>query len=361
MNEVTLERDLSVWAGNVVGQVARAKKRDELYAITLRTREESGTDADDIARHLLHSDEPTCRRIAANLLHICEQYGLLESKYGRYALTDDGERVTATERVFVPQQGAWQILASDDRLLRAPVIDVEPFDDPSAFDEVRGKDKSRERPMSDVPKWLRQSCKQTFKTISSVETRLDELEHKAECVEPNASLRLKWNVWQGHLRLAGKLDKRDVDTELDAPEKSPDELWQNLLEGADLWNDWDDQREELLVFFDDTTDVERQSMKRRIVVSPFIPEFGAFDSLPLELPINAATLKDAQRWAEWRLVDGIDDYATEAHYGKRSRQAAAPFAHYDVSLPTRAELARKHPTKGDLPNWHLVATQDWRL
>ena len=38
VNEVSLERDLPVWAGNVVAQIAQAEKRAELYAITLRAR-----------------------------------------------------------------------------------------------------------------------------------------------------------------------------------------------------------------------------------------------------------------------------------------------------------------------------------
>ena len=192
-------------------------------------------------------------------------------------------------------------------------------------------------------------------------TRLDELAQKAEAIEPDASLRLKWNIREGELRLVGKLGERDVDAPLDAPERSLRELWRNLLEGADLWNDWDDARKELLVFFDDTSDAERQTMTRSVKIVPRIPGFGAFDALTLELPINAATPDDAQRWAEWRLVNAIDDYATEAHYDEWSRKAAAPFGHYDVQLPKRAELARDYPLKGEAPNWHLVAAEDWRL
>ena len=113
--------------------------------------------------------------------------------------------------------------------------------------------------------------------------------------------------------------------------------------------------------FDATSDAERQTMTRSVEIVPRIPDYGVFDRLTLELPINAATQDDAQGWAEWRLVNGIDDYATEARYDEWSRKAAAPFGHYDVNLPKRAELARDYPLKGDAPNWHLVAAEDWRL
>ena len=362
MNEVLLERDLSVWAGNVVAQIAQAEKRAEMYAITLRAKEESETDEGDIAQHLLCGEDPTRKRIARNLLHICVQHGLMKHSHGRYTLTEDGERVATTEQVFVPAQGTWTIWASDDQLLGFPVVEVRAFDEPSAYDEVHGRGKDLERPMSAVPPWLGQACKRTFKTAaSSVATRLDELAQKAEAIKPETSLRLKWDVGKGELGLVGKLGKRDVDAELDAPEMSSEELWRNLLEGAGLWNDWDDARKELLVFFGDTTHTERQTMTRSVEIVPRIPGFGAFDPLTLDLPINAATPDDAQRWAEWRLVRGIDDYATEARYAVWSQKAAAPFAHFDVHLPKRAELARNHPGTGDVPNWHLVAAEDWRL
>ena len=105
MNEVLLERDLSVWAGNVVAQIAQAEKRAEMYAIALRAKEESETDEADIANHLLCADDPTSKRMARNLLHICAQYGLMEESHGRYTLTEDGEQVAATEQVFVPERG----------------------------------------------------------------------------------------------------------------------------------------------------------------------------------------------------------------------------------------------------------------
>ena len=88
---------------------------------------------------------------------------------------------------------------------------------------------------------------------------------------------------------------------------------------------------------------------------------GEFDPLTLSLPICAATPDDAFRWAEWRLVNGIEDYATTARYAEWAQKAAAPFEHYEVRLPTRSELARDHAAKGDFPNWNLVAAEDWGL
>ena len=362
MNEVLLERDLSVWAGNVVAQIAQAEKRAEMYAIALRAKEMSETGADDIANHLLHGDDPTSKRMARNLLHICVQHGLMEQSHGRYTLTEDGERVAATAQVFVPAQGTWTIWASDDHLLGAPVVEVKPFAEPSAYDEIHGKHKDREPPRSTVPPWLRQACKRTFKTAaSSLPTRLDELAQKAEIIESGASLRLEWNIGKGELRLVGTLGECDVDAELEVPERPVEELWRDLLEGAGLWNHWDEGRKALLVSFDDTSEAERQTMTKSVEIVPHIPDYGVFDRLTLELAINAATPDDAQRWAEWRLLNGIHDYATVAHYDEWSRKAAAPFEHYDVDLPKRAELARDYPLKGETPNWHLVAAEDWRL
>ena len=174
-------------------------------------------------------------------------------------------------------------------------------------------------------------------------TRLYELAQKAEAIEPNALLRVKWNIREGQLRLVGKLGERDVDAELEAPARSPEELWRSLLEGAGLWNHWDDGRKALLVSFDDTLEAERLTMTMSVQIEPDIPDYGVFDPLTLELPINAATPDDAQGWAEWRLVNGIDDYATKAHYDEWSRKAAAPFEHYDVELAKACRAGTRLP------------------
>lgn len=357
MNQLMLERDLTVWAGNVSGVVADREKRTELYAVVRRAVEAGKVDPDDIASHLLFPN-----RIAERLLHICETLGLLQAQEGRYTITEEGERVAGTEQVFVPQRGTWTIWASDDPLLQAPVLYVERFDEPSAFDEVRGELKDRRRQMDDTPRWLREFTAQPFEpAVSARPTRIDHLERKAEPTNPDASLRLIWNVGQGELRVVGGLGERDVDAEIGAPDKPPAELVRNLLECAGLWNDWDDERQELLVFFDDTSDVERLSMTRYVPIKPRIPGFGEFDPLTLPLKINAATPDDAQRWADWRLANGVDDYATTVRYDEWAQEAAGPFEPYDVQLPTRSELARDYATKGDVPNWHLVAAEDWRL
>ncbi|MCZ0942899.1 MAG: hypothetical protein OXJ53_07580 [Gammaproteobacteria bacterium] len=362
MKELTLKRDLEVWCGNVSGELAFGQKRDEVYAVACRMREVGETDANEIANHLLFADNPTQKRIAKRLLHICEEYGVIQSNRGRYALTEDGERVADSQQVLVPEKGAWTVWASQDPLLQHPVLDVKPFQDPSAYDEVRGKDKDSERSMRDTPDWLRELRNSPFEiTASAKPARIDSIGIKAEPVESCATLRVDWAVGEGELRLVGKLGKREMDVALIAPENSPKELWRNLLESAGLWQDWDVHRQELRVFFEDTSEAERRSMVKRERITPLIPGLGSFDPLTLELRINAATPDDAQRWTEWRLVNGIDDYATSERYVEWARKAAQPFEHCDVRLPTRKELADDYPGAGDAPNWLVVAAEDWRL
>lgn len=165
---------------------------------------------------------------------------------------------------------------------------------PERPEPAKGKD--GKRLMSAVPHWLRQACKRKLRTaVSSLATRLNDLVQKGTAIEPDASLGLKWNIREGELGLVGKPSKRDVDAELEAPERSPEELWRELLEGADLWKDWDDGRKALLVFLVDTSEAERQTMTKSVEIVPRIPDYGAFDRLTLELPINAAIVDDAQK------------------------------------------------------------------
>ena len=363
MMELTLTRDLDLWVGNVQGEIAFAERREVLCAVVLRVHEVGEADLDDVASHLRFDSSPTTKRIAARLLDICETHGLLESNGRRFNLTDAGKRVAETQRVFVPQKGAWTIWASEDPLLRELVVEVKPFTaEPSAYDEVMGKRGNGRRLMHGIPFWLRKFTKQTFSTATSRQpTRIDELGKKAEPAKADAALRLDWNVGAGELRLVGNIGKDKVDAEIDVPDRSPDEVWHDLLEGAGLWDAWDAVRNELRVRFDDTSKGERQTMVQQLTITPIVPGYGTFDPVTLKLPINAATSEDAERWAEWRLAKAINDYATQPRYAEWSKKASAPFGHFNVSMPTRADLARRHGTRGDTPNWHLIAAEDWRL
>lgn len=368
---ITLERSVIVRCWRVVGQVAKAEKRTELIPVLLRVRETGGTDARGLAEHLLFESRSR-RVVAGRLLHIAHAYGLVEKEERArvFTLTEAGERAIDTDEVFVPEHGAWTIWASEDPLLPSPILRVDTWNEPSAFDEIKGKkwESAEERSHEDLPAWLRKVVKRPITPAAgATAVCINHLENKAEAVETNDTLRLSWNVGDGRLQLTGTLEGKKVATELEAPPISQDQIWLTFLKEEALIEWWDMDRQKLCIDFDDTDGTEREAMVCDLgFESPHIPDYGEFDPITVrEVPITPATEADAQSWAKWRLHTRIQDYATSERYAAWCAEAADPFDQYEIDLPTRTELFDEvcnRTTNRPAPEfWHLAAAEDWRL
>lgn len=367
---IILERPVEVRCWRVVGRVAKAEKRPELMPVLLRASETRGTDARDVAEHLLF--EPRTRRVVAErLLDIGVAYKLLEKRGRGFVLTESGGTAIDTEKVLVPEKGAWTIWASEDPLLHSPILCVDAWKEPLAFDEIIGRkqESAKRRSPQKLPRWIRNVVGAPVKPAagSGAEIRIDDLEDKAEAVDANGSLRMRWNVGDGRLQLTGTLEGNKVATELEAPSIPPNRIWRALLENEGLLEQWDEKRQMLCVSFDDTNDPEREAMSRALnFKSPYLECYEKFEPLNVpDVPITAPSEADAQSWAKWRLCARIRDYATSERYGAWRNEAAAPFKQYEIELPTRMELfdevCNRTPDRPDPRFWRLAAAEDWRL
>jgi hypothetical protein len=370
MKSITLQRAIVVRCWRVLGQVAKASKRPELMPVLLRAREQGLTDAADIAEHLLF--EPRARRVVAQrLLRIASRYGLLEEGDRGFALTEAGAAALETEQVFVPEHGAWTVWASDDPLLPHSVLRIEPWSEPTAYDEVRGKEReaARGRSFEKLPRWLLDAVGVAATPAASggASLRIDHLEPEAEVAQLDASLRAVWDVTGRRLRLAGALDGSRVDTALDAPSLSTEEIWKQLLDSEELWPRWDQANAALRVSFEEAATGERESLRRDVVVRrPAVAGFGAFEAMTVQgVVLRARSAPDASRWAEWRLRERVRDYATAERFAAWSAEAVAPFAEFQPSTPSRRALAEAAwQARADRPSpsaWRLVAAEDWGL
>ena len=139
-SDVILERPVEIRCWRVVGEVAKAEKRPELTPVLLRASETGGTDARDVAGHLLF--EARSRRVVAErLLDIGVAYKLLEKRGRAFVLTGAGETAIDTEKVLVPDYGTWTVWASEDPLLPSPVLRIEPWNEPNAYTEIFGNNR----------------------------------------------------------------------------------------------------------------------------------------------------------------------------------------------------------------------------
>ncbi len=406
-SNIILERCVPVRCWHVLGKVAKARERPELMPVLLRARETGGTDACDLANHLLF--EPRSRRVVGErLLHIAHAYRLVKKKEpeqgtsshrasgvpllsfsiprtdswkepspyeeirpeeerdGVYALTEAGETAIDTGEVLVPEYGAWSIWESEDPLFPSRILRIASWEEPSAFDEVRGTEKESARRRVLLPDWLRDVAGTPIRPAGQgAAVRVYGLERQAEAVD--GELRLSWNVGDGRLQLTGSPEGKDVETELEAPPISPDRIWSDLLTEKALMERWDMDRQNLRVSFDETDETEREAMSLDLTFeSPDVSGYGRFETLTVrEVPITPATEADAQLWAKWRLGARIRDYATSERYAAWRAEAADPFDQYEVELPTRTELLNEFwdrtNNRPEPRAWRLAAAEDWSL
>jgi hypothetical protein len=337
--------------------------------VLLRAREREETDPGDIAEHLLF--ESRSRHVVAKrLLQIAERYGLLEATDRRYRLTDSGRNAVDTKQIFVPEHGSWTVWASNDPLLAAPILHVEPWAEPTAYEELLGgkRNSVRERAFGRLPRWLRDAVGVVATPIvGGAPLRFDELSIDAEEVDPEATLRAVWNVTDARLRLEGALGGKPVNGVVAAPKIAAAEVWKQLLEGEQLSPQWDEAAHVLRVRFEETIPAERESLVRAVTFRrPDIASVGPFDATTVEgVALRPHSSEDATRWAEWRLRARVHDYATTERFATWSAEAVAPFSEFRVSTPTRqalADAAWRARTDRPTPSaWHLVAAEDWRL
>ena len=383
---IVLKRSVDVQCWHVQGDVGFPKKREELMAVLLRVQENPLTDAGDIAEHLLF-ERLAREQVAMRLLAIAEDYGLLERSRSGLQLTSAGMEAIECEEVFVPQRGNWELWVSDDPMMESAILHIAPFSEPSAYDEVRGRDKDKagKRDFADIPGFVLDAVKQSVRPlVGKSRIRLESLEGKGESVAymnspdqkgwwAEGGLGLEWAVNDGGLRVRGSLGGNKVDAEMSVPEVSYDDVWQELLGQVGLLAQWDISANALRVDFSETTEDERESCLRALSIRrPFLEGLGEFeDVLVRDVALRASSSDEAAIWADHRLKSRIRDYATEKRFSAWTEEAINPFREFEGMrlLAARDDMADQawrevRSSDGRRPSpftWHLVAAEDWGL
>lgn len=370
MKGIVLHRKVDVQCWRLIGCISKAQPRTELLVLLQRASERGATNDSDVATNLLFESQSR-RSVAQRWLRIAEAYGLLESRKPDHVLTEAGQRALASQQVLVPEQGTWTVWAANDPLLPDAVLRVEPWREPSAYDELVGKDRevAANRSFQSVPGWIK-DCR-GFEVVpaasAGVPVRIEELEEHGERIEAEASLVIAWQVDSGCVQLRGDVRSVPVDMSNPAPRLSAKQVWTHLLQARRILPLWDAERGALQVAFDQTNDRQRQSMQVDLKFErPELPDLGSFETMVVPaVPLCAANQADAERWARWRLERGVTDYATAERFASWRTTAVAAFAGWTIRLPERQQVAAEAwAQRGELPSptaWHLMAAEDWRL
>ncbi|QYJ95708.1 hypothetical protein [Shewanella spartinae] len=375
--DIILKRKLVTQTWLVQGEIATASKRPEINCVLAFLSEYPNSKAKVCSEHLF-GDKIGRQVVAQRLLDMAIRLELAESTYGSYRLTDCGQEALDKEQVMVPEDGCWKICVSNDALLPHKLVSIEAHTEPSASMVGLGKNSNnliaRKDRLVPIPPIIKSIANLQAQPIAGGdEVKVNVIENKGENLQDQDNqFQIEWNITRGSISV--KKGKEVIHTRNVEPIDRMKVL--NLFfDGEGLLNQWDESTETLSVNFNETTDAERISMKRNVKIArPTISPNSSpvsmaapqsFEPLTLQnLNISADSDTDAYEWALWRLANSINMYASKDKYESWKEKSQAPFARFELSLPSRDELASSlwfESDKLSQANWQVIAANDWNL
>ena len=378
ISELQRKSETETW--HVKAHRSTAKERGDMVAVLGYLYEESGEPS------VKGLQEHFClrRMMAERLLEYACLIGLVsERKNGKgkdrfYKLTGKGRKAVENEKVFIPEDGVWEMTFCRDPLLPHPVISVNKSKEPNAWNETnhanKEKTKKRQESFEDIPSWIKEieSLGEFTPPEGGEEMMIEFKDGRSERVGSEKSLNIRWNVHKKQVSLKHK--GKDAGSFQGPKGIDRGTIWDEFLETEGKLDYWDEERKSLAVSFTDSeiNDSERNSMKKTFrYKNPEISDYGKFDDVTIEgVPIHAETEEDAQKWAEWHLDQRITSLASRKKYDKWWAEASKPFSEYHLEPPERDARAEeiwqssKNPEKRKKERkkaWYMVAAVDWNL
>ncbi|KYF91868.1 hypothetical protein BE20_13475 [Sorangium cellulosum] len=384
--KIVLRRTVNVRWALVQGKVAFAERRVAEHAVVVwaaeRLREGLETRAEQLceatAQGPLLGLPPVVGR---RLSRVCEELGLLHLDKERIVrLTPEGERVAASAepRVFVPQLGAWWVFWAEDPLLTQPLLRVEPGKEPSAHKERQARNGERRevrRQFHNLPDTIAALCDERGErpplelpaARDGRPVRMVALERKVELLRSEDRLMVELtfepDATEGLLRLRGRVGDSGIDATLPLLRGLDHATaWRTLLrlKGAEDW--WNPRSGKLQMPFNGLRDEARESFRHQMSFrTPEIDRLGRFDDTVVDgVPIEPATLGDAQRWFEWLLERRADRTQWPDVFMANAMDVTQLFPDHSVRVPAQSDLARqvRGAERPRAAYWHLQAPLD---
>lgn len=371
-NDLILRRKIKLESWIVSGRIQRAEKRPE-YNMVLKCVRDGCDTAKSIAQHLLFEDRSRLG-IAENLLRQAQELGLIQKggrgeKRHQCSLSEAGEKALEEGRIYVPEEGVWEVTFSDDPMIPFPIVELKQFKEPSAREEVlyRNKDKTEKRldNLCNISPWIKQKVKNLDgqPCVGGAPLFIEFLKSKGERLNNEQLMFVEWNVTKKTYTLS---KEDEIINHFSSPRMGFEKVWIKLLEHNRFIDKWNKEKRALEVRFNRLNENCRKTMTVDIRFDS--PEVGAsepFDNFTAQgVKLRPVNLECAQEWSVWLLNSMVDNYASKVNYEKWSELVRQSFEDFTVVLPKMADLAKtvhlgeKARTKRD---WHLVAALDWEL
>jgi hypothetical protein len=362
--KIALERDVRIVCLDVLMDISKkSDKRADLVAVAKRAKELKGKITPEaVCTDLINRPEATSA--GERILIRCQDIGILD---GKYRLTEDGIRAAEEECVFIPERGSYRIWCTQDSLVSQKFLRYKRKDDGPIWEDVYPGNPKKKGKIDKTPKWVQDLSGKELQVYGTDEVvRIENVQNKCRLVmDPPPKLLVNLSVGQfesPQVTISSK--KWKVDSVIDAPKLSFNDIWNNLL-GNKMAKHWVSNFLELN--YDDLSDPEKRSFFRDIVINkPAIKKYDTFKKTRLErIPISPRTKKDADKWASFLFENSINEYLSRDGYQSKFDEVKQNPAFYKFSdrlnLPEQQALAEKVRKENELlPRefWYLQAPLD---
>ena len=369
MKSLSLTRNVKMEKYEVLLEIARQYKREELIAVLKLAEENYGrVTAANICEKLL-IDRP--ESFGKAVLNRCQYLDLLDEG-GR--LTDIGKEALKTASVFLPERSKFLMWYTEDPLIPQKLLHLQPLEEPLLSEDVR-KDRniqsvnSQDDKVNTLPEKLHslEGCEANLLGRDSGLVVIRKIASYGvfKNLSSDDNLRLCLRIeaqGQTSLSVEGKFKRT-----LPSPKIEFEWAWAGVL--GPLRDRWDTSRNPpaLRISFAELSDVELGSFQKTLHISkPELEGLGIFEDTSIEdVPITPRTNDDAAEWAEWLLTRSIDTYLTQEEFQEKRTMVKEVFPDFpSLQLPSSEDLTGKlwglRDDRGKFPHqyWYLQAPID---
>ncbi len=363
--ELVFQRTLNIQRYRIIAEVARTQKRDELQAVLLLAQEQRHVSAKMVADELLGNRPET---VGKRLIQICVTHNLLKvEQQSNYVLTETGQTALKEEKIFIPERGTWEIWVTDDPLWASALIQIKPFNETQARNEIKNQKELKERceDMQNIPKWLVEKLQGQIITPladdRNAEYRFDELAEKGELVvTPDANITATLSIGDtSDLLFTGKVVKKECRYQEQHP-MTFQSAWHQILQQQNWLTRWRTQQQVLDVSYQDLSEQERASFHKDYPISkPYLTDLDRFDDTTINnVPIAPATQQDANHWAHWLLERDTNRYVLKGDFETMQNKVTEFFPDYEITFPEQRHFAQQLRPRA---YWYLQAPLDWQI
>ena len=359
---IKLKRKVECKTFDVKATIAVGRDRPEFLAVALLAHDlDRSIDGEDLSGHLFGDIFELGERVLERSVSI----GLLEwseesNDSWRFArrsahLSQVGKKAIEQEKILISEEGVWRFYYLDDPLIRDRLIHFEHLNVPQAWEERRNLHQGRRQPDNSVPtpEFLKRHQDHTFTSVvDGTPFMLQNISKEganlsSESLNLDVKIvpdsRLDTTLTSPSRRGSSLQVNRNFDPPKNLSSVTYEKVWMELATqgggakprkyGANLV---------VPVRFDEIDEAARNSMHKDIQVpNPDLNnlELGCFETTKLKgARIEPDTDEDAQQWARWLLLNGLDDYKTPQLIRKDEQEIHKRFPNHQIQLIDAEDL-----------------------